>query len=145
MSNKQVPKLYLIILCLGALAVWLSTNIGDRHNLVNGHYYIAKHIYLPGWNTMYEPEQHTALQDWVGTKANGLESRTVELETGPTMAQPEATAGLALLSTGAFQGYQLQATKNGHFELYKAAKTTKYWTAEHPYRITAWKPATDIR
>lgn len=152
--NEVCSKLYnylISVLIIGLIIFGLffvaSTlaSIGDRHELIAGKTYVAKHVYLPGYNTVYEPEHHMNLGEWVGSQLAGVSitEKTAEAATTNTTPKhvPEAEAGVALLATGAFSGYALKPTGGGHYELYKPANSYTVFTTEHPYRIGAWKLA----
>ena len=122
--------------------------IGDRHELIAGKTYVAKHIYLPGYNTIYEPEQHMDMAAWVGSQLAGIAVIQKDAEAAvttntPPKHVPEAEAAIALLATGALPGYTLRPTGEGHYELYKPATNYTVFTTEHPYRISPWKVVPD--
>ena len=120
----------ILILMLGLYVIYTAANITDRHSLVQGKTYVAKYVYLPGYNTIYELEQHMSMAEWTGTK---LESLSITKTNGEPV--PEASAAVALLTTGAFPGYSVKHITGEHYELYKPGKETKYFTMEAPYRI----------
>jgi hypothetical protein len=116
--NEVCSKLYnylISLLIIGLILFGLffvaSTlaSIGDRHELIAGKTYVAKHVYLPGYNTVYEPEHHMNMGEWVGTQLAGVSvtQKTAEAATNtPPKHLPEAEAAVALLATGAFPGYR---------------------------------------
>ena len=133
-----------LALFVGLYTIFAIANIGDRHELIQGKTYVAKHIYLPGYNTIFEPEQHMDMDAWGGSQLAGFTVVQKDAEVAATTnvspkPVPEAEAAIALLSTGAFPGYTMRATTHGHYELYKPSSQTNIFTMEHPYRISSWK------
>lgn len=130
---------------LGLYIIFALAGIGDRHAIIKEQTYVAKHIYLPGYNTIYEPEQHMDMASWVGSQLVGTTVTQKDAEAAATTNAapkrlPEVEAAIALLSTGAFPGYTIKASPDGHCELYKPSNQYQIFTMEHPYRVSPWKP-----
>lgn len=98
----------------------------------------ALHIALPGYTTIYYPEQEVDLRKWVGSKYDGLSA--VNKKDGTE--NPEATAGLALKVAGLFTDYDLKE-KDGHYLLHRHGKTERIFTWKAWYRIGRGKKAKD--
>ena len=130
----------MLIILLGFYVIYTAANITDRHALIQGKTYVAKYVYLPGYNTIYELEQHMSMAEWTGTR---LASLSITRTNGEPL--PEASAAVALLSTGAFPGYSVKHTTEDHYELYKPGKETKYFTMESPYRIGPFHLVKDLQ
>jgi len=109
----------------------------ERHDRIGGKLVKAWHISLPGYEEMYYPEQTINLKDWVGTKWGSLEA--VDKDTGQKSA--EATAGIALKTTGIYSDYELKQGEGGHWILWRPASSKKYFTWTTYYRIAPWRSA----
>jgi hypothetical protein len=124
------------------LCIKLVVDMAYRHEVINGRSYVARHIYLPGMSRAYELEQHISMKEWVGTIHSAVDLKAFDVDTDKL--QPEASAGLALLSSGAFPGYSLKKQTDGHWELYKPGREIKYFSWSTPYRVSRWYLATDM-
>lgn len=131
-------NLYLIVgvIIVFCLSLWIMHNVHERHYYVgegeDRQLYKALHICLPGYTEICHCEREVDLGKWVGTKL----ADTVT-------ADPEETAGLALLKTPIYpesDGYILKQ-KDGHWILYKPEKIEKVFTMRAFYRIGKEKKA----
>ncbi|MFC1756746.1 hypothetical protein ACFLZC_01125 [Patescibacteria group bacterium] len=111
-------------------------NTYERHYYVgkgdNKQLYKALHIALPGYTTIYYPEQEVDLQKWTGSKYDGL----VAVNKKDGTENLEVTASFALKAMGLYTDYKLKE-KNGHYILHRPEKTTEIFTWKAYYRI--WK------
>jgi hypothetical protein len=125
------------------VCVYVARNIYERHDYVgegsNKQLCKAWHIALPGYTTIYYPEQKEDLRKWVGTKYDGL----IANNKADSSINQEATAGLALKAIGVFPDYELKE-EGGHYILHRPEKTEKVFTWEAFYRIGPWKIADDL-
>ncbi len=136
-KEAKIAKIMVLVLCFALILVvgtYLADNICQRHYWVETaeceQAYVAWHIALPGYETRYTPEDEMDLQKWSGTELNGLVATNQD-----GTVNKEATAGMDLLSTGAFPGYELKKKDNGHYVLYRPEKTERYFTMQAWYRI----------
>jgi hypothetical protein len=132
-----------IIVCIVfflIVLIYVAANIYERHYYVgegeNRQLYKALHITLPGYATVYYPEQKVDLRKWVGTKYNGL----VAVNKTNGLENPEATAGLALKTIGLYTDCDLKEM-DGHYMLYRSERTKRYFTWTAYYRIWRGKRA----
>ena len=124
----------LLVLMVLSTIVYVISEVGDRHKVITKDgkeiWYIAKHVYLPGYIHIHEPEQHFPMDKWVGTN---------------NVVQAEATSAIGFLMSGAFPDYTVKSKGNGHYELFKPAKDSSYFSMEKPYRLGPWFLAKDMR
>ena len=109
----------------------------ERHGYVGDKLMKAWHITLPGYAEVYYPEHTINLKDWAGTRYRSLEA--IDKDTGQKSA--EATAGIALKTTGIYLDYKLKQGKDGHWILWRPASSKKYFTWTAYYRIAPWRAA----
>lgn len=111
------------------VSVYAGANIHERLYYVgegeNKMLFTAKHIFLPGYITVYYPEQEVDLRGWVGTR---YEDGKNEKE------NPQIMAGKTLRLLGVFADYELKE-KDGHYILYRPEKTEKVFSWKTPYQI----------
>ena len=119
--------------------VYCFFNVSERYRMdVNNGDQLqeAWHIALPGYLEKHYLDDTIDLRHWSGTKYMGLEARNIK--TGKV--NTEATAGIALKTTGLFQDYELQE-RGGYHVLYRPAKTERQFTWRAWYRIGPWRLA----
>ncbi len=132
--NKGAKKM--IGIGIGAFLLitvfYVAVNSHFRHYRgSDGQLYRALHIVLPGYGTIYYPEQEVDLSEWVGTEIKGL----VATNTSDGTKNPEATAGLALKAIGLCSGCELEQRPDGHFVLHRPAREKRYFSWEAYYQI----------
>ena len=133
MGAKLLVSLAVLFICL----IYVMVNPHERHyHAEDGQLCRALHICLPGYATVYYPEQTVELSHWGGTKYDKL----VALVDGAE--NPEITASMALKVLGLYTDYNLQQKKDGHWILHRPAKTERYFTMSAFYRIWWGSPAT---
>lgn len=126
-------KLFLIILLFFALVK--ITFLRHKKN-EDGTLSKAWHITLPGYGTSVECESTVNLKKWVGTKHNSI-TVIQDGEESPEES-PEAAAGIALISLGAYDDHTLKQNDAGEWILYKPKKLVRYFTWSAYYRIGPW-------
>ncbi|MFC1645182.1 hypothetical protein ACFL08_04105 [Patescibacteria group bacterium] len=132
-SNANYGMVSMIFVGALLCALYVGMNVHKRHYLVDGEMYVALHIRLPGYATMYYPEQKVDLRKWTGSKYVGLSA----VNNDDNKENPEATAGLALIVSGIFPDYNLKKKDDGHYILYRPEKTKEFFTWGKYYKI--WK------
>ena len=124
---------YVAALIVAAIVIYLYSTLHQRHYEKNGVRYIALYVELPGYATGYRPEDKINLVPWIGTKFNSSVVSNKDDSENPEMA-----AGKALQATIIGRGYELKE-ENGHYILYRAEETIKYFTFRAYYRISRGK------
>ncbi len=128
------------VVVLLLVTFYVVANIYERHYYVgegdSKQLYKALHIALPGYTTIYYPEQEVDLQKWAGSKYDGL----VAVNKKDGTKNPEVMASFALKAMGLYTDYELKE-KNGYYILYRPERTERIFTWKAYYRIWEGKKA----
>lgn len=128
---------YAVLFGLLLLVFLVVPTLHQRHEKIDGRWYQAWFINLPGQETVYFPESTVALKDWARTKYQPLAVIVDGRE------DPEATAGAALQVLGLFTDHQLEQGADGHWVLFKPAAQAQYFTMRAHYRVSPWVAVAD--
>lgn len=113
----------------------------------NGVLQKAVHIRLPGFKTVYSPENIVFLDKWVGTRLDLADDEKapfwlkdgLSLLSGLSLKDypDEFMAGLSLMTTSMcpYAEYELQQNSDRHWVLYKPEETWKEFSLRVYYRI----------
>lgn len=140
---EEGSGLLLRVMTILALGMWFVTLIvlvsvdvllpHVRHDIVDNRMMQAWFVNLPGWETVYYPEQNIDLSSWVGSRG----SLTVKVN---GEENEEVNAGLTLKLMGLYSDYDFQQREE-HWVLHRDASTKRYFTLGAYYRVSPWKPS----
>ena len=135
----RLLKIYwgMILMIVFWLIVLYALDPSQRHYYgENDQVMVAWYVRFPGHEGIVHCEQKVDLRPWVGSRFDSLVAVNPDGQ-----VNSEATAGLALLTTGLFPGHQLKQRPDGHYILYKPAETERYFTWGAWHQVWPGKPA----
>jgi len=125
-------KTFAVCLMGSAAIIYGGMNVSYRLSEKDGELYRALHLRMPGKSAYGIPEHVVSLADWSGTKSGEP----------PADEHPEVTAGKSLRRFAWYgPDYVIRARSDGHYELFRPAKTVPYWSLSSFVRIGPWKKA----
>lgn len=119
------------------LLLYVLSTLHIRHEKVDGQIMSAQYIQLPGWSATYYPENTVDLSKWAGSNVKDLKVQV----NGKNNPELEAAAALKYLG---MYGNDYEAKQvDGHWVLYRPARTEPYFTLTANYRISPLSSITE--
>jgi len=135
MENLNLKNVFIVMIIFIGFIVcvyWVIDSISYRYTVIDGNYYKALHIRLPGYTTHCKPANEIDLSKWVGSKMEGLEAFVNDEK------NPEIEASIVLKAIGVADSSYVLEQRGEHFVLFSPEKTWEVWSWSAYYRIGGW-------
>ncbi len=128
---KKMKLLWLVVPVV--LILYVLGTLHTRHQKVDGQMMTAQYVQLPGWSATYYPEDVVDLSPWVGSNVKNLKVQVNGED------NPELQAAAMFKSSGFYGDEYEEKLIDGHWVLYRPARTERYFTLTANYRVTPFK------